>query len=112
MAAALVNGDRRAALKRIKAPTVVIHCADDPLVPIEGVRDTAANIAGTELVEISGMSKFQAWGMTCRSRSIPRSLTRSNQWPNARESLRRRRCRSLRKATGIGKFAGIAVAAR
>jgi hypothetical protein len=55
MAAALVNGDRRAALKRIKAPTVVIHGADDPLVPIEAGRDTAANIAGAELIEIPGM---------------------------------------------------------
>ena len=55
MAAALVNGDRRATLKRIKAPTVVIHGADDPLVPIEGGRDTAANIAGAELIEIPGM---------------------------------------------------------
>jgi pimeloyl-ACP methyl ester carboxylesterase len=55
MAAALVNGDRRVALKRIKAPTVVIHGADDPLVPIEGGRDTATNIAGAELIEIPGM---------------------------------------------------------
>ncbi len=55
MAAALVNGDRRAALKRIKAPAVVIHGADDPLVPIEGGRDTAANIAGAQLIEIPGM---------------------------------------------------------
>jgi pimeloyl-ACP methyl ester carboxylesterase len=55
MAAALVNGDRRAALKRIKAPTVVIHGVDDPLVPIEAGRDTAANITGAELVEIPGV---------------------------------------------------------
>jgi pimeloyl-ACP methyl ester carboxylesterase len=54
-AAALVNGDRRAVLKRIKAPTVVIHGAADPLVPIEGGRDTAANIAGAEMIEIPGM---------------------------------------------------------
>jgi pimeloyl-ACP methyl ester carboxylesterase len=47
-AAAMVNGDRRTALKRITAPAVVIHGADDPLVPIEGGRDTAANIAGAE----------------------------------------------------------------
>jgi len=54
MAASLVNGDRLAGLKRIKVPTVVIHGADDPLVPIEAGRDTAANIAGAELVEILG----------------------------------------------------------
>jgi pimeloyl-ACP methyl ester carboxylesterase len=55
MAAALVSGDRRATLKRIKAPTVVVHGVDDPLVPIEAGRDTAANIAGAEMVEIPGM---------------------------------------------------------
>ena len=55
MAAVMVTGDRRAALKRIKAPTIVIHGADDPLVPVEGGRDTAANIAGAELLEIPGM---------------------------------------------------------
>ncbi|MGA7871494.1 MAG: hypothetical protein WCA22_11395 [Candidatus Binatus sp.] len=54
-AAALANGDRRAALKRVKAPTVVIHGADDRLVPIEGGRDTAANVARAELIEIPGM---------------------------------------------------------
>jgi len=54
-AAALTNGDRREALKRIKAPTVVIHGVDDPLVPIEAGRDTAANIAGAKLIEIPGM---------------------------------------------------------
>jgi len=55
MAAVMVTGDRRAALERIKAPTIVIHGADDPLVPVEGGRDTAANIAGAELIEIPGM---------------------------------------------------------
>ncbi len=48
-------GDHRAALKRIKAPTVVIHGADDPLVPVEAGRYTAANIAGAEMIEIPGM---------------------------------------------------------
>ncbi len=54
-AAVMVTGDRRATLKRIKAPTMVIHGADDPLVPVDGGRDTAANIAGAELIEIPGM---------------------------------------------------------
>ena len=35
MAAVMATGDRRPALKRIKAPTIVIHGADDPLVPVE-----------------------------------------------------------------------------
>jgi len=55
MAAAMANGDRRPHLKNITAPTLVIHGADDPLVPVEAGRDTAANIRGAGLLEIPGM---------------------------------------------------------
>jgi pimeloyl-ACP methyl ester carboxylesterase len=55
MAAIIASGDRREALKKIIAPTVVLHGADDPLVPIDGGRDTAANIGGAELRVVPGM---------------------------------------------------------
>jgi pimeloyl-ACP methyl ester carboxylesterase len=55
MAAVTATGDRRAKLATITAPTLVIHGTDDPLVPVEGGRDTAANIKGAELIEIPGM---------------------------------------------------------
>lgn len=55
MAAIIADGDRRARLKTITAPTVVIHGIADPLVPVEAGRDTAANIPGAKLVEIPGM---------------------------------------------------------
>ncbi|HEX2811470.1 MAG TPA: alpha/beta fold hydrolase [Sphingopyxis sp.] len=55
MAAIVADGDRRAMLKDIKAPTLVIHGEADPLVPIEGGRDTAAHIAGARLLTIPGM---------------------------------------------------------
>ncbi|MEI9994836.1 MAG: alpha/beta hydrolase [Rhizomicrobium sp.] len=55
MAAILASGDRREALKTIAAPTVVLHGTDDPLVPVEGGRDTAAVIPGAELREVPGM---------------------------------------------------------
>jgi pimeloyl-ACP methyl ester carboxylesterase len=54
-AAIVASGDRRPLLARITAPTVVIHGTDDPLVPIEAGRDTAANIPGTRLIELPGM---------------------------------------------------------
>lgn len=47
--------DRRSKLKTIKAPTVVVHGADDPLVPAEAGRDIAANIPGAELRIIPGL---------------------------------------------------------
>ncbi|HWA62870.1 MAG TPA: alpha/beta hydrolase [Caulobacteraceae bacterium] len=55
MAAVGASGDRRSKLRTIKAPTVVLHGADDVLVPVEGGRDTAANILGAELRVIEGM---------------------------------------------------------
>lgn len=55
LAAIIDDGDRRARLKRIGAPSLVIHGIDDPLVRVEGGRDTAANIRGAKLHEIPGM---------------------------------------------------------
>ncbi|HEY0300040.1 MAG TPA: alpha/beta hydrolase [Rhizomicrobium sp.] len=55
MAAIMAGGDRREALKTITAPAIVVHGSDDPLVPVEGGRDTAASISGAELREIPGM---------------------------------------------------------
>ena len=54
-AAILGSGDRREALRRITAPTVVIHGADDPLVPVEGGHDTAACIPDAEMHVLPGM---------------------------------------------------------
>ena len=55
MAAIVADGDRRAMLKGIKAPTLVVHGEADPLVPLPGGRDTAENIAGARLKTIPGM---------------------------------------------------------
>lgn len=53
--AILASGDRRPLLTRIRAPTVVVHGSDDPLVPVAAGRDTAAHISGSRLVIIRGM---------------------------------------------------------
>jgi pimeloyl-ACP methyl ester carboxylesterase len=54
-AAALTAGDRRNALKSVNVPTVVLHGAEDPLVPVDASRDVAASIPGAELRVIPGM---------------------------------------------------------
>ncbi|MDB5424642.1 MAG: alpha/beta hydrolase [Phenylobacterium sp.] len=54
-AAAAASPDRRPKLAGVTAPTVVIHGDGDPLVPVEGGRDTAANIPGAELRIVPGM---------------------------------------------------------
>jgi len=55
MAAILAGGNRKPALASVTAPTLVIHGADDPLVPVECGKDTAAAIPGAELLIIEGM---------------------------------------------------------
>jgi proline iminopeptidase len=53
--AIIASGDRRKLLHTIAVPTLVIHGADDPLVPIAAGRDTAQNIPGASLLVIEGM---------------------------------------------------------
>jgi pimeloyl-ACP methyl ester carboxylesterase len=55
MLAILSTGDRRAELQKIAAPTLVLHGADDPLVPLAAGRDTAASIPGARLEVVEGM---------------------------------------------------------
>jgi pimeloyl-ACP methyl ester carboxylesterase len=55
IAAMVTAGDRRTRLNTIVAPTLVVHGADDPLIPVAGGQDTAANIAGSTLMVIAGM---------------------------------------------------------
>jgi pimeloyl-ACP methyl ester carboxylesterase len=54
-AAIIANGSRVELLKTITAPTLVIHGSDDPLVPVEAGRDTAAHVPDAELEIIPGM---------------------------------------------------------
>jgi pimeloyl-ACP methyl ester carboxylesterase len=55
LAAILAHGSRAAKLRDVTAPTLVIHGADDPLVPLAGGRHTAEAIPGAELLVIPGM---------------------------------------------------------
>jgi pimeloyl-ACP methyl ester carboxylesterase len=51
----MANGDRRPSLLTIVVPTLVIHGADDPLIPVEGGKDTARVIPGAKLFIMNGM---------------------------------------------------------
>ena len=55
IAAIIDDGDRRKRLATVTTKTLVIHGIDDPLVPVEGGRETAASIPGAKLLEIPGM---------------------------------------------------------
>lgn len=55
-AAILVHGDRGDGLAKLSLPSLVVHGSDDPLVPIEGGRDTARRIPAAVLLEIEGMA--------------------------------------------------------
>jgi len=55
LVAIMTQRDRRPALTLLKVPTLVIHGTDDPLVPVEGGKDTAKSIPGARLMLIEGM---------------------------------------------------------
>jgi proline iminopeptidase len=55
MLAVMASGDRSALLGTIVVPTLVIHGAADPLVPLACGADTAARVPGARLEVIEGM---------------------------------------------------------
>jgi pimeloyl-ACP methyl ester carboxylesterase len=65
MLAIVASGSRVDLLKTIRAPTLVLHGEDDPLVPVEGGRDTARLTPGATLKIIPG------WGHDVPTALIP-----------------------------------------
>ena len=55
LVAILTQVNRVPALASVKAPTLVVHGTSDPLVPVEGGKDTAKAIPGAQLMLIEGM---------------------------------------------------------
>ncbi|HWG09456.1 MAG TPA: alpha/beta hydrolase [Solirubrobacteraceae bacterium] len=55
LAAIIASGDRTAELRRIDAPTLVVHGTADPLVRPSGGRATARAIRGAKLLKMPGM---------------------------------------------------------
>jgi len=62
-AAILANGSRVEMLRGLSVPTLILHGADDPLVPVEAGRHTAALIPGASLSVIPGMGHDIASGL-------------------------------------------------
>ncbi|MBQ0850502.1 alpha/beta hydrolase [Streptomyces sp. BH-SS-21] len=60
-------------LRRITAPTLVVHGAEDPLIPVACGRDAADNIAGVELLIIPGMGHHSPRPRRCSLSSRMRS---------------------------------------
>src|SRR5690606_15838789 len=71
LVAILASGSRREALAGVRTPTLVIHGADDPLVPAGGGRGTAAAVPGAELLASGGMGH-----------DLPRAL-----WPTVVDAI-------------------------
>jgi pimeloyl-ACP methyl ester carboxylesterase len=55
LAAVVASGDRTAALRSLRVPTLVVHGLADPLVNPSGGRATARAIPGARLLEVAGM---------------------------------------------------------
>jgi pimeloyl-ACP methyl ester carboxylesterase len=71
LAAILAAGNRTAELRRIEAPTLVIHGSKDRMIPASGGRATARAIPGARLLLIEGMGH-----------DLPRAL-----WPRLADAI-------------------------
>ena len=54
-AALIVAPPRNALLKQVRCPALVLHGADDPVIPAAAAKDTAEGIPGAELIIVPGM---------------------------------------------------------
>ena len=61
LAAILASGDRTQSLASVTAPTLVIHGAADPLVPLAHGRATARAIPGAKLLVVEGLGHGMAY---------------------------------------------------
>jgi pimeloyl-ACP methyl ester carboxylesterase len=66
----IASGDRVELLKTIKAPTLVLHGEEDPLLPVECGRDVARLIPGAEI------QTYPGWGHDFPSQLIPTLVDR------------------------------------
>lgn len=66
----IASGDRVEMLKTIKAPTLVLHGEDDPLLPVECGRDVARLVPGAEITTYPG------WGHDFAAAMIPTVIER------------------------------------
>ncbi len=64
--AVLASGDRVDLLKTVKVPTLVLHGADDPLLPVEGGRDVASLVPGAKI------ETFPGWGHDIPKEMVPK----------------------------------------
>jgi pimeloyl-ACP methyl ester carboxylesterase len=58
---AILGSDRSEAVRRIRAPVVVIHGDSDPLIPVENGRRLAARIPGARLEILEGCGHMPMW---------------------------------------------------
>jgi pimeloyl-ACP methyl ester carboxylesterase len=82
LAAIQASGDRTRALAGVRAPVLVVHGEDDPLVPVTGGRATAAAIPGAELWVVPGM------GHDLPRALWPELIARVNALADAAEGVR------------------------
>ena len=64
--AVMASGDRVELLKIVKVPTLVLHGADDPLLPVDGGRDVASLVPGARI------ETFPGWGHDIPREMVPK----------------------------------------
>ena len=97
LVAITASGDRRQVVRRIKAPTLVIHGSDDPVIPVEKGKDTAQQIRKAKLKIVEGMGHdFPPELMSKMTKWIAKHVKKAEHKVEAKRTAKKARTRHLR----------------
>jgi len=101
LVAITASGDRSPLIKKIKAPTLVIHGSDDPIIPLAGGLSTAQSIKKAKLKVIDGMGHdFPISLMPQMTKSISKHVKKSEK-KRLQKKLEKKLLLETPKATNI-----------
>jgi pimeloyl-ACP methyl ester carboxylesterase len=79
LVAIMAQSNRKPDLASVRVPTLVIHGSHDPVVPVEGGRDTAEAVPGAELMIIEGMGHDMPTGQGAWPRIVDAIITHTGR---------------------------------
>ena len=102
LVAITASGDRRQAVGKIKAPTLVIHGSDDPIIPVQRGRDTAQRIRNAKLKIVDGMGHdFPPELMSRMCKWIAKHVKKAEQKAKVKRKAKMLKMKHLRQQPSI-----------
>ena len=98
LVAITASADRRPLMKKVKAPALVIHGSNDPVIPLAGGQETAKHIKKSTLKVVEGMGHdFPPVLMAKMTRWIAKHVAKAEKKRKQKKRLKRQQKAALNK---------------